>query len=182
MVTHLKLSGGKFRHVEDESIVVENITGKLTSIFKNCLQTIFTFKTGEDEFVRLYLDNERRPVTRLLWLITDKLSLVADCNVRITSEGEERSSRLKLTILAETEAEAECPHDLPPMSREERCVYNGINLRRIAAAMAFTIPVPEEVEEDEDEHEDDFQQEETAPGVPEEVFPSEDATGRDIEY
>lgn len=161
MVTHLKLTGGQFRHVEDENIVVENISGKLIAICHEEGKICFVFQSGEEDFIRLYLDLDHRPSTRLFWLITNKLQGVAQYPVLIESVGEPGYSRLQLKVLDENGTQAECPHYLPFETIRDRRVFNSSALSQIASVLGFTVEEEEPAQDGEQNADDGGEQEET---------------------
>ena len=145
MTKHFKLENGKIIRFDSDGgneTLVAGVDGRIIGITRGDERTGFIFRDGGD-LNRLYLDNDGKPMTRLLMLLVSKLERLTDGVVTVTSvtrAGAGRhASRLHLDFSEGNEC-GEAPYYLP----------DGAHLRnaeRIALVLS-ALDVMEDVEDD----------------------------------
>lgn len=145
MTKHFKLENGKLIRFDSDGsneTLVDGVDGRIIGITRGDERTGFIFRDGDD-LNRLYLDNDGKPMTRLLMLLVSKLERLTDGVVTVTSvtrAGAGRhASRLHLDFSEGNEC-GDAPYYLP----------DGAHLRnaeRIALVLS-ALDVMEDVEDD----------------------------------
>lgn len=145
MTRHFKLENGKIIRFDSDGgneTQVAGVDGRIIGITHGDERTGFIFRDGDD-LNRLYLDNDGKPMTRLLMLLVSKLERLTDGVVIVTSvtrAGAGRhASRLHLDFSEGNEC-GDAPYYLP----------DGAHLRnaeRIAIVLS-ALDVMEDVEDD----------------------------------
>ena len=145
MTKHFKLENGKLIRFDSDGgneTMVDGVDGRIIGITRGDERTGFIFRDGDD-LNRLYLDNDGKPMTRLLMLLVSKLERLTDGVVTVTSvtrAGAGRhASRLHLDFSEGNEC-GDAPYYLP----------DGAHLRnaeRIALVLS-ALDVMEDVEDD----------------------------------
>lgn len=102
MTKHFKLENGNIIRFDNDGgneTVVDSVNGSIIGIIRGDERTGFIFRDGDD-LNRLYLDNDGKPMTRLLMLLVSKLERLIDGVVTVTSVTRpgagRRASRLHL--------------------------------------------------------------------------------------
>lgn len=170
MTRHYKLEHGEIIEFNSERETVEPVlSGRLVGIIGCEGKTCFIFKNCED-YIRFYLDNDRKPVTRLLMLLVNTLTRISESSLTVFSvQGNGRGqSRLHMTLRAENDSYEITEAEAPFLIAQGAWIRNPERIRMVLTALGV-----EEVTENpdpEDVHTDTPENAGTAEGAVEETI------------